>query len=228
MALIRAILAVLLLCSAALPAAADTSGFGWNTTVTLSQAGGHVLGNPNAPTKVVEYASYSCHFCSEFSSQSEGPLRIGYISSGKVSFEVRNLLLNPVDLPLAMLVECGPQERFFLNHIAFYRSQQRWMMNLENVTKGQQVRWGSGPMAQRNRAIAGDLGLYRIMESLGYDRMVVDKCLADDAAASRILAQSEAGIALGVSGTPTFAINGTLLDDVHDWSALRRIIDMSN
>ena len=196
--------------------------------MTLSSAGGHVLGNPDAPIKVVEYASYSCHFCAEFSKQSEGSLRIAYISSGKVSFEVRNLLLNSFDLPLAMLVECGPKERFFLNHIAFYRSQQRWIENLDNVTKGQQVRWSSGSMAQRNRAIAGDLGLYQVMESLGFERLEVDKCLADEAAAARIKAQSEAGLALGVSGTPTFAINGTQLDDVHDWSALRRVIDMSN
>lgn len=228
MGLIRAIIAVLIMCLAALPATAATSGFGWNTTVTLSPEGGHVLGNPDAPTKITEYVSYSCHFCAEFASQSEGPLRIGYISSGKVSFEVRHLLLNSFDLPLAMLVECGPGERFFFNHIAFYRSQQRWMENLENVTKGQQVRWSSGTMAQRNRAIAGDLGLYRVMESLGYDRLEADKCLADEAAAARIKAQSDAAVDLGVSGTPTFAINGALMEDVHDWSGLRRIIDMSN
>lgn len=228
MTLVRAIIAALLLCCTAVPATAAASGFGWNTTVTLSPQGGHVLGNPDAAIKITEYASYSCHFCAEFSNQSEGPLRISYISSGKVSFEVRNLLLNSFDLPLAMLAECGPKERFFLNHTAFYRSQKRWMENLDNVTKGQQVRWNSGTMAQRNRAIAGDLGLYQIMESLGIDRMEADKCLADDAAAARIKAQSDAALDLGVSGTPSFAINGALVEDIHDWPALRRIIDMSN
>lgn len=228
MLLIRAIIGVLLVCSAALPAEAATSGFGWNTTVTLSAEGGHVLGNPDAAIKITEFASYSCHFCAAFANQSEGPLRISYISSGKVSFEVRNLLLNPIDLPLAMLVECGSKDRFFLNHIAFYRRQQRWMEKLEDVTKGQTVRWGSGTMAQRNRAIASDLQLYDIMESLGYDRLEVDKCLADDAAATRIKAQSDAALALGVSGTPSFAVNGSLMEDIHDWPALRRVIDMSN
>lgn len=227
MRVIRAIIAVLLVCCAALPAAA-TSGFGWNTTVTLSPQGGHMLGNPDAPIKVTEYVSYSCHFCAEFANQSEGPLRIGYISSGKVSFEVRNLLLNSFDLPLAMLVECGPKERFFLNHIAFYRRQQRWLDKLQDLTKAQTVRWGSGTMAQRNRAIASDLQLYDIMESLGFDRMQVDKCLTDEAAAARIKAQSDAALDLGVSGTPSFAINGSLMEDIHDWPALRRVIDLSN
>ncbi|MGB7655774.1 MAG: thioredoxin domain-containing protein [Novosphingobium sp.] len=228
MGLIRGTIAVVLLCCAPLAAVAATSGFGWNTTVTLSPEGGHVLGNPDAAIKVTEYASYSCHFCAEFANQSEGPLRIGYISSGKVSFEVRNLLLNSFDLPLAMLVECGPKERFFQNHIAFYRRQQRWMEKLQDLTKAQTVRWGSGTMAQRNRAIASDLQLYDIMESLGYDRMEVDKCLTDEAAATRIKAQSETALDLGVSGTPSFAINGSLMEDIHDWPELRRIIDLSN
>ena len=57
---------MLLLCCAAFPATAATSGFGWNTTVTLSPMGGHVLGNPGAAIKITEYASYSCHFCAEF------------------------------------------------------------------------------------------------------------------------------------------------------------------
>ena len=218
---------MLLLCCAAFPSAAATSGFGWNTTVTLSPAGGHVLGNPDAAIKVVEYASYSCPYCARFSAESEGPLRISYIGSGKVSFEVRNLLIHSFDLPLAMLVECGPKERFFQNNVAFYRRLPRLTEKLDGLTQGQTARWGSGTMAQRNRAIASDLQLYDIMESLGYGRMEVDKCLVDQTAAARITAQSDAALALGVSGTPSFAINGSLMEDIHDWPGLRRIIDMS-
>ena len=45
------------------------------------------------------------------------------------------------------------------------------------------------------RAIAADFGFYEMMETRGYDRPAVDRCLADAATANRIAAQTlEAGM----------------------------------
>lgn len=225
MRLLRVIFGAAMLLAAGLPAAAAQSGVAWNNTVTVSAAGGHIVGNPDAPIRITEFSSYSCEFCAKFVNQSEGALRIGYLSSGKVSFEVRSLLVSPLDLPLALLVQCGLRDRFFQNHIAMYRRQPRWLGKLSAATRARTARWATGTMAQRNRAIAADLQLYEIMETLGYDRIEADRCLGDDVAANRIRAQSDAAIAMGIGGTPTFAINGTVLNAAHDWLSLRQIID---
>jgi protein-disulfide isomerase len=38
----------------------------WLSTVTVTAKGAHVLGNPAAPKKVVEYLSYTCGHCADF------------------------------------------------------------------------------------------------------------------------------------------------------------------
>ncbi len=36
--------------------------------------GGFVIGNPDAPLKLVEYASHTCSHCAEFSDEGSGPM----------------------------------------------------------------------------------------------------------------------------------------------------------
>lgn len=198
----------------------------WNQTVTAGAAG-WTLGNPQAPVKVTQYSAYTCPFCAAFAVEAEAPLRLFYVGSGRVSFEVRQVLLSPVDLTVAMLVECGPRDRYFLNHVAFLRSQPRWRQALHGATRSQSQRWTQGPLIQRNRAIAGDLKLYAFMEGRGMGRMEVDRCLGDQAAADRIRAESEASLSAGIEGVPSFAINGNVLPNVNNWSQLRPMIDKS-
>jgi len=219
-----AFLAVAALASAA---GAAPKTVGWNYVVNLGADGSHVLGNPAAPVKLAEYISYTCPHCAHFTTEAEAPLRIGYLSSGKVSIEVRHLLRDPIDLTVAMLTNCGPKEKFFLNHAAFMRSQNTWMKPLINASAAQKQRWVSGTLVQRNQAIATDFHFYAIMQSRGYDRTTTDKCLADQALAQRLGKQAQQGYSLGIRSTPAFTINGKLLDDTSEWSELRPQLDAS-
>jgi len=200
---------------------------GWNQVVTLGADGSHVLGNPAAKVKLAEYVSYTCPHCAQFTTESDGPLRIAYISSGKLSIEVRHQLRDPVDLTVAMLTNCGPKEKFFLNHSALMRSQASWIGPLGRSSAAQRNRWTTGTLLQRGQAIAADFHLYAIMETRGYDRLTVDRCLADQALAQRLGSQAKQGYSLGVRSTPAFTINGKLLDDTTEWSQLRPQIDAS-
>ena len=200
---------------------------GWNTTVALTVEGGHLIGNPAAPVKLVEYVSYTCPQCTTFMIQSAGALQIGYISSGKVSLELRHLVQGPVDLAAAMLANCGPTTKFELNHAALMRSQASWRATFLQAGAAEKQRWVTGALITRNRAIAGDLHWFEIMEARGFDRIASEKCLADQAVAIRIGDQSKAGYASGITRAPGFTINGTLLESVHTWSELRPQIDAS-
>jgi protein-disulfide isomerase len=219
--------AFLALAGLAAAAGAAPKTVGWNYVVSLGADGSHVLGNPAAPVKLAEYISYTCPHCAQFTTESEGPLRIGYLSSGKVSVEVRHLLRDPIDLTVAMLTNCGPKEKFFLNHSAFMRSQDTWIRPMVSATPAQKQRWVSGTLLQRNQAIANDFRFYAIMQSRGYDRMTADKCLADQALAQRLGKQAQQGYSLGIRSTPSFTINGKLLDDTSEWSELRPQLDAS-
>ncbi|HVR91314.1 MAG TPA: thioredoxin domain-containing protein [Novosphingobium sp.] len=197
----------------------------WNATIALTPGGGHLLGNPAAPVKLVEYISYTCPHCAHFEVQADGALRVGYIAPGKVSVEVRHMLRDPIDLTVAMLTNCGPPSKFFLNHAAFMRSQSTWIQPLVSVTPAQQQRWGSGDPVTRRRHIATDFHLYQIIATRGYDRITADRCLADQAMAERLAKQAEAGSALGVDSTPSFLLNELLLTGTSDWRSLAPQID---
>ena len=197
----------------------------WNTVIAETPAGGHRQGNPEAKVKLIEFVSYSCPHCAEYAKQSEAGLRIVYVTPGTLSVEVRPVIRNPVDLAATMLAQCGPKEKFFLNHAAFLHSQDDWMAKWARMGPATKQRWTSGIFASRMKAIAQDLGFYTIMSRRGYTQTQAEKCLADEAGA-RQLAQTSADGAekAGITGTPGFLLNGTLLEEVHTWADLQPAI----
>lgn len=217
------LIAVLTLGPTPAPTAAPRAN--WNNTVTLTPGGGHLLGNPSARIKLTEYASYTCSHCAEFEVQASSALRVGYIASGRLAFEIRHLVRDPVDMTVALLANCGAPSRFFLNHGAYMRSQATWMRPLQNASPAMQARWTTGDMATRRRNIATDLHLYEIAATRGHDRQTAERCLADEAMAQRLAAQTQESQTIGIAGTPSFLINGALLLATHNWQALRPQLD---
>ena len=201
------------------PAPAPVRG-NWVGTVVTTPGGGHRMGNPAAPVKLIEYVSYTCPHCSHFELESDGQLKMGYVVPGKVSVEVRHIVRDPVDLTVAMLTNCGPPSRFFLNHAAFMRTQATWIAPMAGATTAQLQRWTSGDPAARRRNIASDFKLYPMAAVRGIDRVAADRCLADNALAQRLATMTQEAGNLGVDSTPSFALDGVLLTGTHDWRAL--------
>lgn len=218
--------AALVLAALALTSGA-TRTVGWNNAFSSGAEGSHVIGNPDAKVRVTVWSSYTCLECSTFAVQSEGPLRIGMISSGRVAIEIRHLVRNPVDQTVAMLAECGSEAGFFQRHIGFLRRQSRWIGAMSGASTAQRQRWLYGSVQQRNRAVARDFGLYDVMEGMGVDRSTTERCLGDPRAAQRIAAQAEAGKAAGLDKAPAFAINGAVQPGVSTWQQLNALIDKS-
>lgn len=200
--------------------AAPQATHNWTATTTVTPAGNHVLGNPAASTRLVEFVSYTCSHCANFEQQADGPLRANYVAQGTLSVEVRSFLRNPVDLAATLLTTCGASSKFFGNHTAFMRSQSQWIDKIANVSPEQRQRWSTGEFAARTRAIATDLNFYDIMKTRGYDRATADRCLADEAKAQRLAAGTEGAVKLGVEGTPSFMLNDVLLAGTHEWRTL--------
>jgi protein-disulfide isomerase len=216
----RLAIAVMVLALAAVPVAAQRGN--WITTVAQT-SGGHVLGNPAAKVKLIEFASYTCPHCAEFEKDGAGALKLAWVQSGKASFEVRHLIRDGVDLTAAILANCGPKEKFFRNHTMFLTTQDAWMGRATFAVPAQKARWSNGPMPSRWKAMASDLGFYEMMETRGYTRAQVDQCLSDEAAGRALVDRSNAGAdAFGVTSTPSFAMNGKLLSGVHTWAALQK------
>src|SRR5688500_13061899 len=85
----------------------------WTRVEATTPDGGFRMGNPDAPVKLVEYLSLTCPHCAAFAREGTPPLIRNYVRRGRVSFEVRNLPLNALDVTATILARCGGPERFF-------------------------------------------------------------------------------------------------------------------
>ncbi|HEY6817620.1 MAG TPA: thioredoxin domain-containing protein, partial [Croceibacterium sp.] len=117
------------LAGAALLATGQTNR-NWPTVVVETADGAHRIGNPEAKVKLVEYVSYTCPHCAEFTREADDRIKLSYVTAGNLSLEVRHLIRDPVDLTAVMLVNCGPASKFALNHNAFMLQQARWIAPL--------------------------------------------------------------------------------------------------
>ena len=211
---IAALLAAALLITPALnaappkkPAVAQGTGGNWGAMVQLTPAGTHVVGNPAAKVKLIEYVSYTCPHCAKLAQDGAAALTEKYVNTGKVSWEFRSFAIHPQDVPLTMLVRCGPAESYFplveqvyTNFDALSESTQKGAGKLGNM--------GAMPPAQRFTLIADALGFTEFFAARGIARDQAHTCLANAAAAEKIAAESDAASKQGIDSTPTLLING--------------------
>jgi protein-disulfide isomerase len=205
---------------AAVPA---PEGQQWSEIAEVTPEDGYRIGNPDAPLKLMEYASLTCPACARFSMDATVPLE-KYLDTGVVSYEIRNQVHNVLDLTLAMLVRCGQPESYHP------LSNQVWA-NLNDVlgpsqTNGEAINAAmQGPPEQRFQAIAQAAGFLDFFAARGISRDQAMQCLADPAAgeaiANRSQTQSEE---LGVTATPTFFLNGRKLESVVGWKELEPVL----
>lgn len=208
---------------AALAAPAIAAGQNWLVTNAVTPEGGHRMGNPAAKNKLIEFVSYTCPHCGEYFREGDGPMKLVMVQPGKASVEVRHVIRDRIDMAAVALVNCGDPAKFWGNHDMFFARQDRWFTTWNLALPSQKRRWESGPITDRLKAISSDLGFYEMMETRGYTRGQLDQCLSDTRKLEAIVAASETGAdKYGVDSTPSFVLNGKLLDHVHTWADLQK------
>jgi protein-disulfide isomerase len=213
---VKRIIAAVLVLIAGVASVAATQN--WLATIERTPVS-HIVGNPDAPVTLTEYLSYTCPHCRDFTMTGEQALKLGYVQSGKLRYEYRHAIANPADLAATMLARCGDPDKFPGNHAALMAAQPQINGLRQMATKSQTDRWNFGDKSARRRAVASDLGLYGVFERRGYTRVELDQCLNDQALADRLEASADVDWSK-ISGTPAFAIDGTVLEDVHTWDGL--------
>ena len=202
---------------AAAPAARD-----WSRNVVATPEGGYRMGNPSAKVKVVEYGSLTCPTCARFSNSAKTPLA-GHVRTGKVSFEFRNYVLNSLDLTAALLARCAGPGGFFRLTETFYATQPQWVAKVSGMTQAQKDQLQALSTDRQIARVAQIGGLTQMAAQVGVTPQKAQACLADKAGLDRLVQMRQAGEAAGVSGTPTFFINGTAVH-AHDWAELQPLI----
>ena len=203
-------------------AVAPPEGGDWSQVVAATPAGGFQMGNPNAAVKLVEYGSLTCPHCREFDETGVQPLIDNYVKSGRVAYEFRNFIRDPYDLTASLITRCNGAKGFFPLTRAMYKDQPNWVAKLQTMSpEQQQAQTQLGPDRQFAE-IAKAAGFQQWAAMRGLPSAKSAKCLTDEAEVNRLVQMtSDATTAIpNFPGTPTFTINGELVENAAVWELL--------
>lgn len=148
-----------------------------------------VQGDPDAPVTIIEYASYTCPHCATFHKGVYQKIKENYIDTGKVKLIYREVYFDRYGLWASMVARCGGPDKFFGISDLIYEGQGDW------------TRAGDA------NAIVGELR--KIGKLAGLDDAALDACFQDADKAQTLVAWfQENAEADGVTGTPSFVVNG--------------------
>ncbi len=145
-----------------------------------------LLGKPDAPITIIEYASMTCPHCASFHRETLPTIKKNWIDTGKARLVYRDYPLDGLALRAATLAGCVEGDAYFAFVDALFSGQQIW------------ARAGD-PMA----------ALSQIARLAGMDQKTFESCISNNNEMDRILKQqADASKAFDIRSTPSFLING--------------------
>ena len=158
------------------------------------------LGNKDAKVTVVEYASASCPHCAAFYNDVFPTVQKNYIDNGKIRFIFREFPHNDAALGAFMLARCAPKEKYFPLVDVFFKTQETWVPN---------------PLK----------GLQDIALQAGFTAETFKACIENKDVAKGILDVRSKADTFGVTGIPTFFINGKKYEDGPELAPFTKYLD---
>lgn len=151
-----------------------------------------VMGDPNAPNVIVEYASMTCPHCAAFHEKLLPELKSKFVDTGKVRFVFREFPMDNLAAAAFMLARCSGKEKYFPTVEVLFKTQKTWA----------KVGDDAKPML-----------LQALNEVGGFTPESFDKCLDNKKLFNDINAvRKRANEEFKVSSTPSFFVNGKPLD----------------
>ena len=217
--------------TAAAPVAATAApaGKSWSEVVAKTDQG-YLMGNPNAPIKLVEYGSRLCPTCKAFADQGFAPLTDKYVKSGKVSFEFREFLVHgPPDMAPALLGRCVGTDAFFPMLEQMFANQEQFTGKWQAMPAAVQQQIVAAPPAEAFRLWAENMGLIDFVKERGLPEAAARACIADQTQVDKLTKQTQDNgpgpVGSGtVTGTPTFLINGEVAQGAVSWPAVEQAL----
>lgn len=159
-----------------------------------------MIGNKDAKVTIVEFSDFECPFCERFYTGAYAQIKTEYIDTGKAKLYFMHfpLSFHAQAQKAAEAAQCAAdQGKFWEMHDKMFENQAS--LSVENFKK-----WA---------------------KELNLRSSEFDSCL-DSSKNAKIVADSEAyGQTLGVTGTPSFFVNGKSLVGAQPFSAFKQVID---
>lgn len=151
-------------------------------------------GSAGAPVIVTEFSDYQCPGCAYYATVLSSQFEQEYIATGKVKFVYHEYPLSGHvnGAPAAYAARCAGEqgaEKYWAMHDYLFTNQRQWSAQ-------------SDPKAQ----------FVAYARQIGLDTAAFEQCYTSNRFRDAINQAKAAGDALRIPGTPSFAVNGRLVD----------------
>lgn len=144
-----------------------------------------IIGDPSAPIRIAEHASFTCGHCGTFHTNSLPTIKQELIDTGKAYIVFSDFPLNAPALHASIITRCAPQDKYFDFVAELFAEQDQWAFEADYIKFLQE------------KANKYGLSTERIKE-----------CLSNDQISAGILGRMTASkTQFNISSTPSFVIN---------------------
>ena len=174
----------------------------------LPKAEGYLLGKPDAPVTILEFADFECPQCANFSAITEPDVRTRIVDAGLANLRFYDFPLpdlHPNTLFASLAASCAAdQGKFWPMHDLLMAGQTDWEGREHKNPK---------PMFDG------------YVKKLGIDEAKFNACFDSTANISRVEANRQAGLAYQVTGTPSFVIGGKMYPGNMNYDRIKSLVD---
>jgi protein-disulfide isomerase len=166
------------------------------------------MGDPNAPVTIVEYSDFQCPFCLRHFDNTMPELQ-SYIDTGQVRYVFKDFPIRSIH-PQAQKAhesarcarELGGEEAYWEMHDLIFSNQNEWA--------------GNGQHIELFKSMAGEI-------EIAQEAFV--ECLDSGRYADAVNTDLAEGRSFGVTGTPSFFINGQRIVGAQSFQVFQQIIE---
>jgi protein-disulfide isomerase len=163
-------------------------------------------GSASAPVTVYEMSDFQCPYCKRFARETFPEIERRYIASGKVRWIYINFPLTHLHehaAPAGELALCAAKQNgFWRIHDLLFQYQEAWAPLKE-----------SGPF------------FVSLADSAGLSKKALLSCLQNPETRKTLQAEAEGAQRAGASSTPTFYIEGGLMEGALPLSVFQQVLD---
>lgn len=161
-------------------------------------------GPKDAKVTIVEYSDFQCPFCLKGYNVIEQQVMKDYGDKVKLYFKHYPLGFHPWAEPAAMAVECAGQQK----PDAYWKLYHKFFENQKDIN----------PQNVKEKAL-------EYLADQNIDKAKFDDCYDNKKTQAHVKAEMAEGASLGVTGTPSFVINGRLLVGAQPYEQFKAVID---
>ncbi|MBP9700480.1 DsbA family protein [Candidatus Woesebacteria bacterium] len=161
-------------------------------------------GNNNAKVTMVEFTDYQCPFCARYFTDTYGQIMKNFVDNGKIKYVTR-------DYPLPFHANAN-----IASQAARCAGDQRKYWEMHDKLFSNQAAWSEGDPKTKFEQYAKEIGI---------NSGNFMKCVNDGKYKQAVDADMALGTKVGVSATPSFAVNGKMIVGAYPYAEFEKAIN---